>query len=54
VLEDLIERMNTNSEGSDRQVLQPENGRPTAEDVKVLKNRLDQLAARLGMNINYA
>jgi len=48
LLEDMVEQMNT------REVLRPEEGRPTAEDVQVLKNRLDQLAARLGMNINYA
>ena len=46
-LENLIEQMNTDSEGV------KEKGRPMGEDVEVLKIRLDQLAARLGMDINY-
>lgn len=46
LLENMIEQMNTDSE-------KPNGPAKLGEDVKVLKNRLDQLAVRLGMNINY-
>jgi len=49
LLEDVFEQMNTDSERTNG--LHPPRGRPTAQDVEVLKNRLDLLVARLGMNV---
>jgi len=50
LLESMIEQMNTDSEKPNGHSAKL---RPIGDDVRVLKDRLDQLAGRLGMDINY-
>lgn len=52
LLENMIEQMNSDSERTNGLVLHPAKDRPTTEEVGVLKNRLDHLVARLGMNVH--
>jgi hypothetical protein len=52
VLEDMMEQMDTGSEMANGQVRRPARDRSTAEDLKALRNQLDRLTARLGMNLN--